>query len=360
MNVSLALGCCLAVINSGPDVKLNQPSATRVRLVPSVVVPVGYIDATDGEAQNPPAPVPEFSAEGDGARIEFEFSQPESCHDSDVFLPAPPAESESPQPAAHQRSSAAPIWRMHFPSLSIQPTAACDEPSPLTPPAELTPAGDRVQHLWQAMEHLQAAGLPDLARHASAAYLQALEQHRQQLQWELQATTQELDRAKQEMSQRQEGFHFQMDGKSYRVRHHSIQLVPPVQEDSKVSPSSNVVPAPPEPMSALPASPMPLKLVNPSFYVGDAPARVADAWRQAFVPAAPRWVMLPAAPPAQHAGEFRSDGQQFRLLVPAPLPILGPAQPTYPSVDESPDTEFELPPAPEPEVQRQQKPEPVA
>lgn len=359
MIASLALGYCLAVFNGGPEVKLNQPSAARVRLVPSVVVPVvpvGYVDADDAGDQNSPAPVPEFTAEGDGLQIEFEFSQPESCHDSDVFLPAPPAESESPQPAGHQRSSAAPVWRMQFPSLSIQPTAACDEPSPLTPPAELTPAGDRVQHLRQAMQHLQAAGLPDLARHASEAYLQALEQHRQQLQWELQATTQELERAKQEISQRKNEFHFQMDGQSYRGRLHNIQLVPPVQEESKVSPSSNVVPAQPEPMSAVPASPTPLNLINPSFYVGGAPARVADAWRQAFVPAGPKMV----APPQLRSGEFRAAGQHFRLLIPAPLPILGPAQPTHPAVDESPDAEFELPPAPEPEVQRDKKPEPVA
>jgi hypothetical protein len=356
MNASLALACCLAVFNAGPEVKLNQPSAAQVRVAPSVVVPVGYVDEDDGDLQRPPAPAPQFPADADGLQIEFEFSQPESCHDSDVFLPAPPAEIESPGPIDRQRSSAAPLWRMQFPTIDIQPTAACDEPSPLTPLAELTPASDRVQHLRQAMQHLQAAGLPELARDARDSYLQALEQHRQQLQWELELTTQELERARQEIGQRQEETRFPSDGKLFRARLRGIQMVPPVQEDSKVSPSSNVVPAPSVPMSAVPATPTPLRLINPSFYVGEAPPRVAAAWRQAFVPDAPRWV----APPQLRSGEFRAAGQHLQLLVPVPVPSLGPARPTYPAAEESPDAEFELPPAPEPEARSEQQSKPVA
>jgi hypothetical protein len=355
MNGSLALGCCLAILNAGPQLKLTQPAPAHVHVSPKAVVPVAHVELAEDHS---PAPAPHFDSTGDGFAIEFEFSQPESCHDADVFLPAPPAESE-PSGPRHSPLTSAPIWQLRLPMLNIQPTAGCDEASSLSPPAELSPASDRVQHLRQAMQHLHAAGMPELARHAGDAYVAALQQRREQLQWELQQTTQELKRATAELARSSAAPQWTSEPPHDSSRPFSPLSTPPQAPGSQIAPSSNTTPAAPEPMSAAPRTPTLLKLINPSFYVGEAPPRVVDAWQQAFVPDS-QPANAPAPVPALPLRRIEGAGQRFRLLVPAPQPNLGSPRLIYPAAPALPESKFELPPAPLPETHVESETEPVA
>jgi len=140
MSASLALGCCLAVWSAGPNVSLSQPRVHQARPAAAVVIPVGHVVwVEDRESILNMHATPELLfAERDLLQIEFEFSQPESCHDSHVFQPAPPAESETAAPVHPVPMHVTPAWRLRMPTLDIQPAAACDEPVSAQPPAELS------------------------------------------------------------------------------------------------------------------------------------------------------------------------------------------------------------------------------
>lgn len=81
MEAWIALGIVGAWLSAGPG--LNEPRPQSAQPLPSVVVP-----AAAEAAFIPPAPLPELGI----LQIHFELAAPESCQDSRVHPPAPPAE----------------------------------------------------------------------------------------------------------------------------------------------------------------------------------------------------------------------------------------------------------------------------
>ncbi len=370
MNATFVLIYCLAASDAGPAVKLNQPQAARPQTPTSVSVPryfVGDIQHFEACPESVPVikpvpdallfvseiPMPEFD-EGETLQIDFEFASPESCHDSDVFLPAPPVETESPTPVKSSR--AMPVWRLHLPTLGIQPAAACDEPVSAQPPAELNGNLDRLSHLRDAMQHLQAAGMPELAQQVSDAYHTQLLQRRSQLEFELRQTNEELRRLQEDPTAQQ----------------NVTQPVPsPLYErpalPSHVAPSSNVVPVPPEPMTAVPTPSVPrsrhVQLINPSFYL-EPPAHVVEAWQRAFTPETAATQADPFYPRvATPLSELKPQPQPLRLVFPTPSSRGGlqltPVEPKA-VIPPAPASEPEVTPAPQPGVQTETDNEPVA
>jgi len=356
MSASLALGCCLAVWSAGPNVSLSQPRVHQARPAAAVVIPVGHVVwVEDRESILNMHATPELPfAERDLLQIEFEFSQPESCHDSHVFQPAPPAESETAAPVHPVPMHVTPAWRLRMPTLDIQPAAACDEPVSAQPPAELSDASDRLDHLKQAMQHLHAAGMPELANQVADTYAASLEQRRQQLEFELQQTTHELHRLSHEWAPRDDERSSLSSGHPFdRLRLFGPAVPPPPAPGFEVAPSSNVVPFPPEPMSAVPAqrqSPTPRNLINPSFYIGEAPPRVVEAWQRAFTPTTAAAPATSAAPRVVFPTPGTTDRPRLLLQI-TPFPNATPP---------TPEPEYELPPAPMPGVQIEADSDPVA
>ncbi len=200
MNAWIALGLSVVWFAAGSDSSLNQPRPQSARPAPSSVIPASHAVADD-DAETPPvvppAPLPEFT-DVEAPQILFEFSRPESCTDSQVCPPAPPAEIET---AETPRSSAAPRFhRFHIQfSPAITHVVPCDAAGCDEDQAARALTSDQLQHLRQAIQHLDAAGMTDAASKLRSRHERAAAELRSQLRRELALKEAELSRLTQEV-----------------------------------------------------------------------------------------------------------------------------------------------------------------
>lgn len=324
-----------------PEQALHQPRPSVVRPVPSGVVPADHAGHALAPAFSiPPAPLASQSAG------ESSVSEPESCFDSNLQPPAPPAEWDVAEFEETDLFLDGRKYRLR--SFVIQPTAACDEPfldveaaphldvappgnRPTADPAPLAPTRlfpdavpalplfprfaeswsseparerppaaltrEQLEHMRAAIEHLDAAGLADAADELRGRLRKSEQELRQQRRRQLETKEAEVKRLSQEIEQLKRELQ-DLDGVQ------PANLVP-----SEITPLSN------EEVSAQPS----LKLINPKFYVGDAPPQVLDRWRRAFAPA-------PSAPGVLYLRPHqpRLNAPPSSTLPPAPLPVEAP------------------------------------
>lgn len=200
MDAWISLCLCAAGFGADPAPSLNQPRPQTARPMPSSVVPVSHsfvVDESARFADIPPAPLPEFF-DVEAPQIQFEFSRPESCTDSQVCPPAPPAELET---AESSRSIG--MFRLQPYKVQISLTEAqvfgCGELELNCPPAELPLTKAQIRHLRQAIEHLEAAGMAEAARELREQHQSAQNQLRQRQQRELDSKKEELKRLTEEV-----------------------------------------------------------------------------------------------------------------------------------------------------------------
>ena len=156
----------------------------------------------------PPSPLPEF----DWPRLpqlSLNSVWPESCSDSHGCLPAPPAELDlAESPSFGIELTGHTLFQSPWRRIEIQPTAACDEIEAC--PAELGMTKDRLEHLEQAIGHLEAAGLHgvahDLRTQLQTAQARLRDQQRRELETkeaDLKRLTEEVERLKAELGEDQ-------------------------------------------------------------------------------------------------------------------------------------------------------------
>jgi hypothetical protein len=195
MDAWIALGWCAAWLGDGPA--LNQPRPVAAQPAPSIVIPAGHFDDVRQPdlAFVPPAPLPEFYFD-QIPRLRFELSKPESCTDSIVCPPAPPAEKETSQRPMFRLDHDSRTDRTRlFPSEPLDTCAAESRADS----ARRIPAGspeifDQLHHLQSAIRHLEAAGRDQLAQSLRQEYRTSVAQLHHEIERAIERKQAEIER----------------------------------------------------------------------------------------------------------------------------------------------------------------------
>lgn len=353
MNAWIALGLYSAWYAADPAAALNRPRPLSAHPTPSSVIPASH-HAAQAHASNPadipPAPLPEF-ADVEAPRILFEFSKPESCTDSQVCPPAPPAE---PLTAELPHINGVPKAHRHNVGWLANPftdgvAISCDGTSTEDAyPVKLPATKDQLQHMQQAIEHLEAAGMKDVADELHVRYDGALQQLRKRQQCELRIKEAELQRLsleiqllRREIANERE-LAYDADGQTPAASASN----PRYTSDNEILTEYGVFPSVNTPLIIqTPAWSAPLPMNGPT------PPVMPDAWRRTF---SQPIVPLSGTPDAEYAAPLPIPPVPAPFhLIPSPTTsgrpsLIFPLAPMRAVEDLPQQPDFELPPAPLP------------
>lgn len=312
--LAIVLGLCTAWLGIEPS--LNQPRPQAAQRVMNIVVPVAYWDE-EVPTFIPPAPLPEFSVD-EGPQIRFEFSRIESCSDSDDHPPAPPAELD----CVIRRGI-----DLDFNCCDdVTCDAECETEAAYSPACEASyerpTTVQQLHHLRTAIEHLNAAGMPELTNQLREQYRESVARLREKIQQELEANESEVIRLQQEIQLLKSELNGvnslkNADDQDQAAACQRTPMVVILNDETLqglIEPTETPGPTPQEPRNS------PDFLINPAFYAGGAPQHIQEKWDRAMHGAlpkritsteSPQWVSPPAAPPPM---KFRGQGQKFHIL----------------------------------------------
>lgn len=329
--LAIVVGFCAAWLGDGPS--LNQPRPTLAQPTPSVVIQISGVQEQPPTATLiPPSPLPEFFVD-ETPQIQFEFSQIESCSDSDVHPPAPPAELE-------------PTTRMglDFDYGECAETGCDDEACPA--PMESPKTVSQLHQLRTAIELLKAAGMPGHAEHLQEQYRTSAASLRDQLRQELATKQVELQRLEEEIRVLKSEL---AESDETAARAAESNRSPTIVGLQATGVLEFAAPRTDEQN----AETAPIRVINPSFYVGDVPAHVQEAWNRATAPRfadratniAPQSYVPPAGGSRFHILRLLPADELPRMVIapPSDTDDSGIFLQTPPSADPSP---FRLIPSP--------------
>lgn len=312
--LAIALGCCTAWLGIEPS--LNQPRPQAAQRVMNIVVPVAYWDEED-PTFIPPAPLPEFS-DDEGPQIRFEFSRIESCSDSDDHPPAPPAELDCVirRGIVHDFNGCDNVTCDADYEAEAADSRACEARY------ERPTTVQQLHHLRSAIEHLSAAGMPELTNHLREQYQDSVVRLREKIQQQLEANESEVIRLQQEIQLLKSELNGvnslqNADDPDQAAACQRTPMVVILNDETLqglIEPTDAPGPTPQESRNSSDF------LINPAFYAGGVPQHIQEKWdramngapaKQITSTALPKWVSPSAAqPPVKSQGQ----GQKFQIL----------------------------------------------